>query len=101
MADRGFPSMTALLGLLAIAGYQNRDKLAEMLSGSSNSPGRSDLGTGQQGSGGRLGGLLGNLGAAGGIGGLLGGGLNELMESFRQHGQGDVAESWVGTGPNK
>ena len=28
---RGFPSMTALLGLLAIAGYQNRDKLAEML----------------------------------------------------------------------
>ena len=25
--------MTALLGLLAIAGYQNRDKLAEMLNG--------------------------------------------------------------------
>jgi hypothetical protein len=31
--SRGFPSMTALLGLLAIAGYQNRDKIAEMLSG--------------------------------------------------------------------
>ena len=31
--SRGFPSMTALLGLLAIAGYQNRDKLAEMLGG--------------------------------------------------------------------
>jgi len=29
--SRGMPSMTALLGLLAIAGYQNRDKLAEML----------------------------------------------------------------------
>ena len=29
--SRGFPSMTALLGLLAIAGYQNRDKIAEML----------------------------------------------------------------------
>jgi hypothetical protein len=27
---RGFPSLTALLGLLAIAGYQNRDKLAEL-----------------------------------------------------------------------
>jgi uncharacterized protein YidB (DUF937 family) len=27
------PSMTALLGLLAIAGYQNRDKLAELLKG--------------------------------------------------------------------
>jgi uncharacterized protein YidB (DUF937 family) len=24
-----------------------------------------------------------------------------LMESFKQQGQGDVAESWVGTGPNK
>jgi hypothetical protein len=27
------PSMTALLGLLAIAGYQNRDKIAETLKG--------------------------------------------------------------------
>jgi len=30
---RGFPSMTALLALLAVAGYQNRDKIAEMLKG--------------------------------------------------------------------
>jgi uncharacterized protein YidB (DUF937 family) len=29
--SRGMPSLTALLGLLAIAGYQNRDKIAEML----------------------------------------------------------------------
>ena len=29
--SRGLPSMTALLGLLAIAGYQNRDKLGELL----------------------------------------------------------------------
>ena len=29
--SRGYPSLTALLGLLAIAGYQNRDKIAEML----------------------------------------------------------------------
>ena len=26
--SRGFPSMTALLGLLAVAGYQNREKIA-------------------------------------------------------------------------
>jgi hypothetical protein len=25
--SRGFPSMTALLGLLAVAGYQHRDKV--------------------------------------------------------------------------
>jgi len=94
--SRGFPSMTALLGLLTIAGYQNRDKLAEMLGGSaSNHPGA--LGQPQQGG---LGGLLGNLGS-GGVGGLLGGGLGELIESFRQSGQGDVADSWLGTGPNK
>ena len=29
--SRGFPSMTALLGLLAVAGYQHRDKIAECL----------------------------------------------------------------------
>jgi uncharacterized protein YidB (DUF937 family) len=103
MNNRGFPSMTALLGLLAIAGYQNRDKLAEMLGGtSSNSPGTPGQGQGQQQQQqqGGLGGLLSNLGGAG-IGGLLGGGLGELVDRFKQNGQGDVADSWVGTGPNK
>jgi hypothetical protein len=31
--SRGFPSMTALLGLLAVAGYSHRDKIAEILGG--------------------------------------------------------------------
>ena len=107
--NRGFPSMTALLGLLAIAGYQNRDKLAEMLGGAgkpapdaSGIPGQR---TSQQQSGsGGLGGLLENLGgagAAGGLGGLLSGGLGELVDSFKRNGYGDVADSWVSTGPNK
>jgi uncharacterized protein YidB (DUF937 family) len=95
--SRGYPSMTALLGLLAVAGFQNRDKIAEMLRGAtSGSPGAP--GPGQQQSG--LGGLLGNLGGAG-VGGLLGGGLNELVQSFRQSGQGEIADSWVASGPNK
>ena len=62
--SRGMPSMTALLGLIALAGYQNRDKLAELLKGTGSSntqPGS----TNQQGP---LGGLLGSLG-----GGLAGG----------------------------
>ncbi len=93
---QGFPSMTALLGLLAVAGYQNRDKLAEMLGGAG-APGQ---GSRQGGSGQGVGGLLGGLGGAN-VGDLLGGGLRDLVETFKKNGQGDKAESWVGRGPNK
>jgi len=93
--SRGFPSMTALLGLLAIAGYQNREKIAEMLGGlGQNKPG-------PDGQGG-IGGLLGQLGLGGtSADGILSGGLGELLERFKQSGQGETAESWVKTGPNK
>ena len=91
----GFPSMTALLGLLAIAGYQNRDKIAEMLGSA-----QGGAGTGQSGLGGLLGQLSGGLGA-GGVGGLLSGGIGELVDRFKQSGQADTVDSWVGTGPNK
>src|SRR3954451_1561926 len=89
--------MTALLGLLAIAGYQNRDKLAEMHGGALPKGGSGGQQPGQQGG---LGGLLEQFKGAG-VGGLLGGGLGELVDRFKQAGQGDVADSWVGTGPNK
>jgi uncharacterized protein YidB (DUF937 family) len=79
------PSMTALLGLLAIAGYQNRD------------PGS---GSQQPGLGGLLGNLGGMLGGAG-VGGLLNGGIGELLEKFKQSGQGETAQSWVNNGPNQ
>ena len=95
--SRGFPSMTALLGLLAVAGYQHRDKIAEFLGGVGQSrPG----GTGQSGIGGFLGQLSESLGGAS-AGGLLSGGLGELVDRFKQSGHGETAESWVGTGPNK
>jgi uncharacterized protein YidB (DUF937 family) len=104
---RGFPSMTALLGLLAIAGYQNRDKLAELLKNAQlgSHPAGQGVGSGgglAGGLAGSLGGLLGGLGnSRGGVGGLLNGGLGELLESFKNNGQGDVADSWVSPGPNK
>ncbi len=91
--SRGLPSMTALLGLLAIAGYQNRDKIAEMLGGSAQDK---SVASGQSG----LGGLLGGLGGAS-AGGILSGGLGELIERFKQSGQGPIADSWVNTGANK
>ena len=98
--SRGLPSMTALLGLLAIAGYQNRDKLAEMLNGAGASKANPGGGTPESPLGGLLGNLGGMLGGAG-AGGLLNGGIGELLEKFRQNGQGETAESWVNNGPNK
>ena len=46
---------------------------------------------------GGLGGLL----AGGAAGSILSGGLGDLLKQFQDHGQGDAANSWVGTGPNK
>src|SRR3954464_1638623 len=94
--SRGFPSMTALLGLLAVAGYQNRDKIAEMLGGL----GQSKPGTSAGGLGSVLDQLKGSLGATG-AGGILSGGLGELVDRFKQSGQGETADSWVGPGPNQ
>ena len=79
--SQGMPSMTALLGMLALAGYQNRDKLMEMFNNATNAVSKPDGG--------------------GGIGGLLGSSLSELRDHFTKNGQGDAAESWIGSGPNK
>lgn len=79
--SRGMPSMTALLGMLALAGYQNRDKLMEMFNTATGALTKSDKG--------------------GGVGGLLGGSLSELLDQFTKNGQGEAAESWIGPGPNK
>jgi uncharacterized protein YidB (DUF937 family) len=97
---RGYPSMTALLALLAVAGYQNRDKIAEWLK-----TGQQKMGTpGQSSEPGAGGGVPGNLTgilAGTSLSDLLGGGLRDLINTFKQAGHGDAADSWVGHGPNK
>src|SRR5712671_435033 len=98
--SRGMPSMTALLGMLAYAGYQNRDKLAEMFNNAPKTPSKPGGGGQPQAQGDMLSSLSSMLGGAG-VGGLLGSGLNELLEQFTKNGQGDTAQSWVGRGPNK
>ncbi len=87
---RGMPSLAALLGLVAVAGYQNRDKIGEFIKG-------------LQGPEGAGGGLLdtvkntiGNSPAAT----TITGGLGELMDQFKNQGAGKTVDSWVGTGPN-
>ena len=93
--------MLALLGLLAIAGYQNRDKLGELLGKATG--GASDaLGSGGGASGrGALGGMLGSMLGGNGSGTDLPGGLGDLIEKFTGAGQADKAKTWVTTGPNQ
>ena len=98
MSNR-MPSLAALLGLVAIAGYQNREKIGEFIKGLQNpnaagtgpggpaSPARPEQGTDMKGSG--------------YAGGSVLGGLGELMEQFRTAGQARKAESWVSTGQNE
>jgi len=95
--------MVALLGLLAVAGYQNREKISEMLRGQGQAGGRPGA-PGASGQGGGLGGVLGNLGGLLGgasAGSVLSGGLGDLVDRLRQQGHGEAADSWVARGPNK
>ena len=98
--SRGMPSMVALLGMLAVAGYQNRDKIAEVIGGRKHEPdGRPEPSEPPSEGGllGKLGGLLGGAGA----GSVLSGGLRDLVDRFKQNGHGPAADSWVSTGSNQ
>jgi uncharacterized protein YidB (DUF937 family) len=53
---------------------------------------------------GGFGGVLDKLGSVlggGAAGGTVSGGLKDLVDQFHQKGKGDIADSWVGKGPNK
>ena len=94
------PSMVALLGLLAVAGYQNRDKLGELMGGLGNKSGTTaDPDRQSRGLGDIIGGLGGLLGGAT-SGRVLSGGLGDLVDQFRQVGRGQKVESWVNPGAN-
>ena len=89
--SRGYPSMTALLALLAMAGYQNRDKIAEWLNAAqrkAGSPAQTPEGGVTSGPPGKLGGLL----AGTSLGDMLTNGVRDLVDSFKQAGHGEVAE---------
>ena len=98
--------MLALLGLLAVAGYQNRDKIGAALGGlqkDASDPNTPVGGLAQSlgglfsgGTGSQPGGLSGILAGLGGTG--LSGGLGDLLNSFKSAGHGAVADSWVTPG---
>jgi uncharacterized protein YidB (DUF937 family) len=103
------PIMMGVLGLLAYkaiksfgsgqSGAKPAGAAGGSLAGSAAGPG-GDLNTGG-GLGDLMKGGLGGLLAGGAAGGVLSGGLNDLLKHFQQNGQGDVANSWIGTGTNK
>lgn len=103
--------MIALLGLLAVAGYQNRDRLGALVGritgqdkNDARTPGGQETSPGGEARGSAAGGFFDGLGGlfGGGLaGGGIAGGLGELIDRFTGNGQGDVAKSWVETGPNR
>jgi uncharacterized protein YidB (DUF937 family) len=86
------PITMAVLGLIAYKALKSvGNQSSAGIPGSGSSGGLGDL----------LKGGLGGLMAGGAAGSVLSGGLNDLLKQFQQNGQGDVAKSWVSTGPNQ
>lgn len=88
---RGMPSLAALLGLVAVAGYQNRDKIGDFIRGlddPSSSAGemveKVKLGMGDSP-------MAINIKQ----------GVGDLVERFRQGGEGSAVDSWIEPGPNR
>ena len=105
------PLIWLLLGVLAYRTFKGKGPLAEMMgraapAGISPPGGITAASTGHLAppASGGLGDLFrGGLGglAGGAAGGLLAGGLGQMLNRFQQNGYGDVANSWIGTGPNR
>jgi uncharacterized protein YidB (DUF937 family) len=94
MANRA-PSLLALLGLLGVAGYQNREKIGEILRKQGGIPGT--------GAGSNTGNFLEEIGSlfGKGGGGSLAEGLQSLIDQFRGAGNTELADSWISKGPNR
>jgi uncharacterized protein YidB (DUF937 family) len=102
------PLTMALLGLLAykaiksFSGGQPGAAPAGAGAQAGTKPAGNNIGApGTGSSAGNLGDLLKGVLGGGAAGTALSGGLNDLLKQLQQNGQGDVANSWVGTGQNK
>jgi uncharacterized protein YidB (DUF937 family) len=97
-------AMLALLGYKAFKSFTGGQGAADPV-GPGVMPSGGTPNAAVPGSSGGLGDLLrgglGNLLGGRDAGNALSGGLNDLLKQFQQSGHGDVASSWVGSGPNK
>ncbi len=87
--SKSTPSLLALLGLVAVAGYQNRDRISEMLSDARQKSIAS--GTPLAPAGGGFVAEIGQFFQGRSVSTALG----DLVDRFKAAGQGDAADSWV------
>ena len=92
--SRSTPSLLALLGLVAFAGYQNRNRISEMLSDARQKTATS--GTDPAPAGGGFVAELGQFFKGRSVSTALG----DLVDRFKAAGQADAADSWVSDKPN-
>lgn len=97
--SKSTPSLMALLGLVAFAGYQNRARISDMLADA-----RQNRTGGTDGANPEPGGFLSEIGQvlqSGLSGSGLPTALRDLRERFTETGQGEAAESWISTEANR
>ena len=98
------PLTMAVLGLIAYKTFKSFTSLptaAPAAPGTPGAPGRGQAASPGGGISDILKTGLGTVLAGGAAGSILSGGLGDLLKQFQQSGQGDVAKTWVGNGPNK
>ena len=98
--SKSTPSLLALLGLVAVAGYQNRTKISDMVADARQRSPASGNGTDHYVPG-QSGGFLGDIGRMfQGGSASLSSGISDLVDRFKSSGRPAAADSWVADGPN-
>jgi len=98
--SRGMPSWAALLGLLAVAGYQNRDRISEWLEDAHKSV---EVGNGPPAADSSDKGILSEIGSiltSDDPAGNLADAIGELVNRFKTSGDAEIADSWVSSERN-
>lgn len=99
--SKSTPSLLALLGLVAVAGYQNRGRIRDMLTDADQAsiaprPSGEAIAAGE----GSFLSEINRLFRAGTSGGTLSAGMGDLVRQMKSTGGGAQAESWVSSNPN-
>jgi uncharacterized protein YidB (DUF937 family) len=100
-AQSGGGMSPVTMAILALLAYKAVKHFGGGQAGAAPAPGNVNAGASGGGLGDLLRGGLGGLLAGGAAGSVISGGLGDLLRQLQQNGQGEVAGSWVGKGPNQ